>query len=125
MNSNGTIFLIIAGYQVPFLNWNAFVGLGYSTKNVIKASLTGSGLTQTPGIGSANVPHTWGSWVNYKGTIYYSSEQGMIPVPDMATFYANNGNLQYVLPANKYDITVIDQAPSLSPLIPNDSRVLY
>jgi hypothetical protein len=125
VNSNGTIFLIIAGYQVPFLNWKSFVGLGYSTKNVINASLTGSGLTQTPGISSANVPHTWGSWVSYRGTTYYSSEQGMIPAPSAAVFTANHGETKFVLPANRYDIIAINQTPKLSPLVSNDPRVLY
>ena len=127
VNSNGTIYLIIKGYQVPFINYAAFTGLGYSRKNVINADLTGSGLTQTPGITSAAVSHTWGSWVNYKGTIYYCSEQGLIPAPDLATFYADQGYLGLVVPANKYDIAIIQSQASnpISPLTAGDSRVTY
>lgn len=119
----GTIFLLINGEQVPFASMAAFTGLGYQLKNVKAVDLSQKGFTQTKGIFSSNVGHTWGSWLIYKGTVYYSHRDGLIPVPDWTTFLENGGFSEAILPANSYDIAILRQAPNLPVLQKWDTRV--
>lgn len=123
VNSKGTVFLIMAGEQIPFRNKESFLGLGYSFADVINADLTNSGLTQTPGIYTDKVPHTWGTWLNYNGTIYYSDETGMIGVPDWSTFLSNHGLPQMIKQMNQYDLDVYFQDPNQPVLRYTDPRV--
>jgi hypothetical protein len=71
-------------------------------------------------ISTANAAHPWGSWVSHNGTVYYSTQSGLVGVPTPAIFTANGGQWKFVVPANSYDLTTI--TPS-STLANNDSRV--
>ncbi len=125
VNDNGTIFLIMGCKKIPFNNFNAFKGLGYSLKNVVKKDLSRYNLVQTGGISSSDVAHTWGTWVSYKGTIYYSHLVGMIPAPSMTVFQSNGGKLANVVPANKYDIEIIEHNTNSHIMTERDPFVAY
>src|SRR6185503_20747020 len=66
----------------------------------------------------------WGSWVIYKGTVYYVSESGLIGVPNSAILNSNGGGLNQVVKANFYDVLDLNAAPNLPVLTFNDPRVI-
>src|ERR1700722_20224732 len=68
VNDSGTIYFIYGTNKVPFTTWQAFVGLGYSIKNVVKGDLTNYAAVQNYVINTANAAHPWGSWLTYKNT---------------------------------------------------------
>ncbi len=119
----GTIFLLMNGEQIPFASMAAFTGLGYSVKNVKALDLSKKSFRQTKGIFSSKVGHTWGSWLLYKGTVYYSHVEGLIPVPDWETFLENGGFVEAIVPANTYDLQGFPHKISAAPLQKWDSRV--
>jgi hypothetical protein len=121
VNDGGTIYFISGQTKIPFTNWQAFVGLGYLPRNVVIGDLSAYTLSSSYFITTANMAHPWGSWLFYKGTIYYSSQQGLIGIPSYDIFLQNGGQLKYVVPANKDDIVNIQN--SLQPLKFNDNRV--
>jgi hypothetical protein len=125
INDGGTIFLIMACQKIPFANMDSFGFLGYALKNVLKVDLSQYNLTRTPGIFTKDVAHTWGSWLSYNGTVYYSHHDGLIGVPDFNTFTAAGGHTKYILPANQYDIEIFNQNPGLPVLTIGDSRLIY
>lgn len=118
-----TIYLINGVDKIPFTNFEAFKGLGYSTKNVVGGNLTNYNLAKTYMISSSEIPHPWGSWVLYKGTVYYAREEGLIGVPSMSVLNANGGQAKMIVTANKYDIEIIQNKLAGHPLGQNDSRV--
>lgn len=123
VNDSGTIYFISGKIKIPFTNYSAFRGLGYSLKNVIKGNLSNYTPAQTYQISTANAGHPWGGWVSHKGTIYYTDSTGLIGVPNFDVFLNNGGNLKFVAPANKYDIEALNLNPNLAPLTMADSRV--
>ena len=80
---------------MPFTNWQAFSGLGYSIKTVVDGDLANYSLSQTYVIDTPKAAHPWGSWLIYKGTVYYSTEQGLVGVPSEEIFAANGGDFKY------------------------------
>jgi len=123
VNDSGTIYFISGTTKVPFTNWQAFVGLGFSIKNVVEGDLTNYTPSQSYTIHTANATHPWGSWLIYRGTVYYSSQDGLIGVPSASVFTSNGGDWQYIVKANSYDITTLNSNPNLPVLSVNDSRV--
>jgi len=122
VSDGGTIYFISGRTKVAFASWNAFVGLGYSLKNVVKGSLANYTLSSYT-IKTANTTHPWDSWLSYKKAIYYATQQGLIGVPSFSVFSSNGGDLSYVVPANKYDLAVLRASPNLPVLTAGDSRV--
>jgi hypothetical protein len=123
VNDHGTIYFIRGTVKVPFTNWAAFVGLGYSSKNVVAGDLTNYTPSQTYVIKTANAEHPWGSWLSYKGTVYYSTQGGLIGVPSAEVFTSNGGQWPFVVKANKYDIAALQSVPNLPVLADADPRV--
>ncbi len=123
VNDDGTVYFIGGHIKVPFTNYQAFVGLGYSFLNVIEGDLTNYALASNYFITTANAVHPWGSWVIYKGTVYYSTQDGMIGVASAQVFTSNGGNWNLLVKANSYDIAALNANPNLSPMTLNDSRV--
>ncbi|MBI5530506.1 MAG: hypothetical protein HY918_03320 [Candidatus Doudnabacteria bacterium] len=123
VNDQGTIYFINQTTKIPFTNYQAFVGLGYSLNNVVNGSLKNYTMATTYAITSATQSHPWGSWLEYKGTIYYSHEVGLIGVPSMDVFLQNGGTLKNIVAANKADLEVKDSGSNLEVLQPNDDRV--
>ncbi len=93
-------------------------------KNVVSGNLDAYTLS-TYVISSAKAAHPWGTWLLYKGTIYYSHQSGIIGVPSYDIFKTNGGNSNYVLPANTADIEILNQASSTLPLLQNNDTRLY
>ncbi len=123
VNDNGTIYFISGQNKIPFSNWQAFTGLGYSQRNVENGNLSAYTLSSGYVISTANAVHPWGSWLSYKGTIYYSHETGLIGVPSWDIFLKNGGKTKYIVRANKYDVEVLNTQALLPILNSNDERV--
>lgn len=123
VNENGTIYFISGHTKIPFTNWPAFVGLGYSLSNVIKGDLSSYPAASTYFITTANAAHPWGSWILHNRTIYYAHETGLIGVPSWDVFINNGGNAKYIIKANSYDIQTLNTNPNLPILTTNDPRV--
>jgi acetyl esterase/lipase len=107
VNDNGTIYLIYGLDKTPFSNWQAFVGLGYSLKNVVNGDLPNYTLSSHV-ITTANQEHPWGQFVLYMGTVYYINQAGLIAMPNPQTFLAQGGNWSWLVPANKYDLAMLN-----------------
>ena len=123
VNENGTIYFISGTIKVPFTSWQAFIGLGYSLRNVINGNLQNYTPSTNYFITTANAEHPWGSWLLYNGTVYYSTQQGLIPVPSWAVFLNNGGQAKYIVNANKYDVNILN-SNSKQPLMSfNDGRI--
>ncbi len=123
INDNGTIYFISGHTKVPFTNWQAFDGLGYLLKNVVAGDLTNYVRATNYLITTANATHPWGSWVIHNGTVYYSSQDGLIGVPSAQVFTSNGGNWNLLVKANSYDVEVLNANPNLPVLELNDPRV--
>ncbi len=114
VNDKGTIYLIAPNrVKIPFTSMDAFQGLGYNLSDVIKQDLSNYSIATSYKLSSPKQAHAWGSWLLYQKTIYYSTEQGMIPVPSWEVFLANGGQSKNILPMNSEDIKVLLSKPSL------------
>lgn len=123
VNDSGTVYFISGTTKVPFTNWQAFIGLGYKAKNIVDGDLTNYSLASSYTINTANTTHPWGSWLIYKGTVYYSTQDGLIGVPSAQVFISNGGDWTYIVKANSYDIAALNTNPNLQLLAVNDSRI--
>lgn len=119
VNDNGTVYIIRGTQKVGFTTWQSFVDLGYNPKNIVKGDT--SSYSPSTFFAVDNAAHPWGSWLSSNGTIYYSTQAGLIGVPNQEVFTSNGGQWSYVVPANKYDITNISTNSVL--LADNDSRI--
>ncbi len=122
VKDGGTIYFISGITKIPFANYKAFTGLGYSLHNVVTGDLSNYEL-QTYIISTANTSHPWDSWVSYKGAVYYFTSDGMIGVPSADVFLSNGGKWNLVVKANKYDIFIINTNSALAVLTSGDARV--
>ena len=123
VNDSGTVYFISGTTKIPFVSSQVFLGLGYSFRNVVDGDLTNYTLAQNYTINSVNMAHPWGSWLIYRGKIYFSTQDGMIKVPNSSIFASNGGSWSYIVRANSYDMQVLNANPNLSPLTANDPRV--
>ena len=121
INDSGTVYVISGTRKIPFTSSQAFVGLGYSWKNVIDGDLTNYTLSTSYVLSTPNMEHPWGSWLISKGTVYYYTQDGLIGVPSGEVFTNNGGAWNLIVRANKYDLVHLSN--SLSILTDNDSRV--
>lgn len=123
VNENGTIYFICGVSKIPFTNYQAFQGLGYSLRNVVNGDLSAYTPTTSYFITTAQAGHPWCSWLLYNGTVYYSHETGLIPVPSWEIFLNNGGQTKYIVRANSYDIKALNTNPNLPLLQPSDARI--
>ena len=123
LNDGGTIYLIRGSQKIPFTSAQAFIGLGYSFAYVVSGDSSNYSSVSGYVISTAQAVHPWGSWLSYKGTVYYSTSQGMVGVPSLDVLTANGGSMAMVLPANKYDVAQLNANPNLPVLSYNDQRV--
>ncbi len=120
-----TIYLITEPYvAVGFTYWQAFIGLGYQLRYVIRDNLPGYKISTNYFLSSSSQAHPWNAWVLYNRTVYYVSPQGLIGVPSWDVFLSNGGQAKYILPANQADIAALNSNTHLPLLQPNDSRVV-
>lgn len=124
VDENGTIYLISGSVKIPFTNFEAFKGLGYSLKNVVKGNLSNYTLATSYFISTAEQEHPWGSWLLYKGVVYLSTQTGLVAVPSWDVFLANGGKSSLILNANKYDIAQIKPEAEVGLIVVKDSRVI-
>ena len=118
VSDGGTIYILSGNTKTGFANFSAFSGLGYSLNNVQYFSTANIPLSGYV-ISSPDIAHPWGTWIKNGNTVYYVSQNGLIPVPDYATFLNNGGTDAAVVPANGYDW----QKQTLSIMTYNDPRV--
>ena len=123
VNENGTIYFICGSSKIPFTNYSAFVGLGYSLSDVITGDLSSYTPASSYFITSAQAEHPWCSWLYNNGIVYYSHESGLIPVPSWDVFVNNGGDAKYIVKANTFDIKVLNARPNLSVLVNYDPRI--
>jgi ferredoxin len=118
INENGTISIVYMSTKTSFTNAAAFLGLGYKFVNV--ATVANSGLASSGHLVSTSLAqHPWGAWILSGGTVYFVSQNGLIPVPNWSTFLNNGGQSSFIVPANNYDMVL----PQLSNMTASDSRV--
>jgi hypothetical protein len=124
VNNNGTIYFIAPGNKkIAFTSMQAFNGLGYSLRNVVKGDLTSYALSTGFFLSSSNQEHPWGSWLKNGSTIYYSTEQGIIPVPAWEIFLNNGGQSKLIVPMSKAEQKLLGL--KLLPVMTiNDGRIL-
>lgn len=121
----GTVYLVMGCTKRAFASMEALNGLGYSTKNIVNGDLDQYLLKALPALTSKDEAHPWGSWINYKGTVYYATSEGTIPVPSINILSANNGKLTAVLPASSGDIAEISlSGNSMGAMVEKDDRIL-
>jgi len=77
VNDSGTIYAIRGTTKIPFTNWQAFVGLGYSTSNVVSGNLSAY-IPSTAILSLRQVRIIHGQLAIVCKTIYYSTQAGMI-----------------------------------------------
>ena len=118
INEKGVIYIVYQNTKVAFTNAPAFLGLGFSFKNVLV--VTDSGLTVSPRtVITATGSHPRGTWVSSGKSIFFVSPAGLIPVTDWQTFISNGGDAAFIVKANKYDLAM----KKLTNLTANDSRL--
>lgn len=103
IKDGSTIYIIYNNTKTAFGSWKAFTGLGFSLGMVMDGD-TSSIPQNSYVVISSNVSHPWGSWIVSGKQIYFVHEQGLIPVPSLEVFYANNGSLSHVVKANSLDL---------------------
>ncbi len=123
VNDKGTIYFIHGTVKIPFTNFEAFSGLGYSLKNVQNGDLSYYTSAKTYYITTANDSHPWGSWLLNNGTVYYAHEIGLVPVSSWDIFLNNGGKGAWIVKANKYDLELLNSSPVTELLASNDSRI--
>ena len=124
INNKGTFYFIGLGQvKIPFTSMQAFLGLGYSTRNVVNADLSSLPSAQSFFLSKPDQTHPWGSFLKLDNTIYYSSEQGMIAIPSWTIFLSNGGQEKYIVKMNAEDVKVLNAHPNLPLLEVNDGRV--
>ncbi|MBL8030270.1 MAG: hypothetical protein JNN11_03410 [Candidatus Doudnabacteria bacterium] len=122
VNDQGTIFLIIGKTKVAFTNLPAFRGFGYKLSEVVNGSVSAYESAKTYQISSSQGEHPWSSWLLNNKTVYYSHEQGMIPVPSWEIFLNNGGEANKILKMNDTDVQILNKS-KLEPLRNNDPRI--
>ncbi len=106
VNDSGTIYVIEGKIKHGFTTLTVFKKLGYQIKYVINGN-TGNYEHSDYVLNTPNQEHPWGSWLNLKGTIYYATKEGLIPVPSFNIFTNNRGLTKYIVPMNKSDQQVL------------------
>ena len=124
VNDNGTVYYIAPNnVKIPFTSLAAFKGLGYSLNNVVPGDLSNYTLSQPYILSSPTQDHPWSSWLVYKKTVYYYTQDGMLPVSSWDIFLANGGQPKYLIAMNKQDLAQLKSKPALPIVVENDSRV--
>ncbi len=118
INEYGTVYIVYKNSKTAFSSAQAFLGLGFKFSHVTNADSSGlpdSGYT----ISTSAAAHPWGSWIRSGQTVYFVHETGLIPVPNLNTFYANGGQANLIVNANAYDLRL----PMLSAMTAADYRL--
>jgi hypothetical protein len=120
VNDHGTVYLIMGNMRLPFTNFQAFVGLGFSKRPMAQGDTSSYQTPSTYRLERGDQQHPWGSWILYNGTVYYSHESGLLGVPSYQILTSNGGDFSALMPANAADVRAIQT----DILKLNDSRVI-
>lgn len=118
VNIGGAVYIAYKNTLTGFGNASAFLGLGYSFRNVTNAAAANMPISSYI-VASASGAHPWGSWIKNGQAVYFVHETGLIPIPDWNTFLNNNGPANQIVNANAWDF----QKPILSPMTASDYRL--
>ncbi len=114
----GTVYLIIGYTKYAFTSKQAFLGLGYSFKDVENQDSSNYELANNL-ITNPTTSHVPGSWIVQGKTVYFVSINGLIPIAEWQIFLNNGGNKKYIVKANSQDLLL----PQLPLMTNSDSRV--
>ena len=108
--------------KVPFLSNTVLQALGYTKFRTVTRDTTSLPIAKTYALNDPLMAHPWGSWLTNNGTIYYSTSNGMIPVPTNAIFIANGGSADQLIAMNFADTAILN-AHHLAQMIVADARL--
>jgi hypothetical protein len=97
----GTCYFITAGQKAGFTSEAVFKGLGFSFANSSFADV--SWMQTAANIDSTTQAHRPGALVNNAGTVYLVGPNGLLGIPDLATFNSFGYSFKNVVPANAAD----------------------
>lgn len=118
INDNGTVYIIYKNTKSAFANMNTFNRLGYKQSNVVYATTYDIPFTGYV-MGTDHTAHAWGTWLRSGQTVYFSHEDGLIPIARYDVFINNGGSDAKLVNINSYDW----DRPMLSLMRNNDSRL--
>ncbi len=100
----GECSLITGGMKAAFTSAAVFTGLGFSFSHAQYGD--SSFLTKTANITSASSAHLPGVLINKSGTVYLVGANGLLGIPDLATFNSWGYSFANVVPANAADMSM-------------------
>ena len=101
VNDHGTIYLITGGKRQGFASAQAFLGLGYSFKNVLVGDT--AFMDSLPPITTSSMAHPSGTIVNDHSTFYLMAGDLRQGIPSLAVFNSWGVQLREVVSANDFD----------------------
>lgn len=117
----GTCYFVSSGMKYGFTSAAVFTGLGFSFSNAKSGDVSwmASGASL---INSSSQQHLTGALINKSGTVYLVGANGLLGIPDIATFNSWGYSFANVVPANAADgsltqtgVMVMRTAGQLSP----------
>lgn len=117
----GTCYFVSSGMKYGFTSAAVFTGLGFSFSNAKSGDVSwmASGASL---INSSSMQHLTGALINKSGTVYLVGANGLLGIPDIATFNSWGYSFANVVPANTADgsltqtgVMVMRTAGQLSP----------
>lgn len=99
-----TVYIISDGQKRPFSSAEAFLGLGYSFKNILQENGTSlARILPGPTVDSAGGAHPDGTLVNDNGTVYLIAAQAREGIPSLEVFNWYRYQLKNIVPINDSD----------------------
>ncbi len=100
----GECSLITGGMKAAYTSAAVFTGLGFSFSRAVSGD--SSFMTKTANIDNATAQHLPGVLVNNGGTVQLVGTNGLLGIPDLATFNSWGYSFSNVVPANAADKTL-------------------
>jgi hypothetical protein len=100
-SDKGTCYLVTGAMKAGFTSAAVFTGLGFSFSKAGMGDL--SWMTSTTNIDSSTQAHRPGVLVNNNGTVQLVGANGLLGIPDLATFNSWGYSFANVVPANDAD----------------------
>jgi hypothetical protein len=103
-SDKGTCYLITGSEKAGFTSAAVFTGLGFSFSNAGYGDV--SWMSTAPNIDNSTAAHLPGVLVNNNGTVQLVGANGLLGIPDLATFNSWGYSFTNVVPANAADQTM-------------------
>lgn len=100
-SDKGTCYLITGAQKAGFTSAAVFTGLGFSFSRAMYGDV--SWMTSTSNIDNTTAAHRPGVLVNNNGTVQLVGNNGLLGIPDLATFNSWGYSFNDVVPANAAD----------------------